>query len=55
MSIHHLMSAKKLLQCTENGHVGNIPGSELKYESRDRMSCIIFFVVSHRSSRKIHR
>jgi len=52
------MSAKKLLQCTENGHVGNIPifgGSGLKYESRDRMSCIIFFVVSHRSSTKIHR
>jgi len=52
------MSAKKLLQCIDNGQVGNIPifgGVGLKYESKDWLSCVIFFVISHRSSRKIYR
>jgi hypothetical protein len=51
------MSAKKLLQCTENGHVGNIPifgDAGLKYESKDWLSCVIFLVAYHRASRKIH-
>jgi hypothetical protein len=52
------MSAKKLLLCTEYGHVSNIPtfgGAGLKYESKDWLSCVTFFVVYHRPSRKIHR